>query len=260
MLANRSFIQSPKTIAVFVFLFLAWAAAAWPQQSGSGSMPDMPGMPHGMKMPPAVENAQTIAKQQADKRESEFNHRLAGVFVILAGAFAFWEPRLLDQRSSVARFGWGVCFLVAGLFLLVFSDTEIWPFGPQSPWYAIAHNPEDLQHKIFAVVLLGIGILQIQTARGRLKPELLAYMFPLMALAGSILLVFHTHSGDMSAANAMETMKRVKAQHARFAATGVAIALTSVLAVKPQRYQRLWKKAWPLLLILLGVLLLLYTE
>jgi len=55
------------------------------------------------------------------------------------------------------------------LFLLVFSDTELWPFGPQSWWYGLTHNLEDLQHKTFAVILLTLGTLEIQRARGVLK-------------------------------------------------------------------------------------------
>src|SRR5204862_2038047 len=116
------------------------------------------------------------------------------------------------------------------------------------------------QHKIFALLLLAIGFAQIQMVRGRFKKELLAFLFPLAALAGSALLVFHNHYGDMSAANAVETMRQVEKQHARFAATGLAIALTSVLAEWTRRYQELCRRSWPVLLMVLGVLLITYTE
>lgn len=248
------------TFAALMFSVLVCTAVGMSQESGSAGMPGMRGMDHSqMKKPAAVEDPRFIAKQLADKRESEINHRLAGLFVIGAGTLVFWGGKL-DNRWPVLRYGWGVCFLVAGLFLLVFSDTEIWPFGPQSVWYALAHDPEDLQHKIFAVILVGIGIAQIQTVRGKLRKDLLGYFFPVAALAGSILLVFHTHSGDMSAPNAMETMEHIQAQHTRFAATGLAIAITSIFAVRPQRYQQFCRKTWPLLLVLLGGLLMFYTE
>src|SRR5260370_17287731 len=69
-------------------------------------------------------------KLLADKKESEFNHHLAGFFVILAGIFILGQGALA-RRRSVLRFAWPACFLLSGLFLLVFSDTELWPFGPQ---------------------------------------------------------------------------------------------------------------------------------
>ncbi len=111
------------------------------------------------------EQPQMDAAQQrkllADKKESEFNHHLAGFFVILAGIFILSE-RTLNRRWSFLRFAWPACFLLSGLFLLVFSDTELWPFGPQSWWYGLTHNLEDLQHKTFAVILLALGIIEVQ--------------------------------------------------------------------------------------------------
>ena len=132
------------------------------------------------------------AKVLQDKEESEFNHHLAGLLVVLAGLFLVAEGTL-RQRRPWTRFAWPVCFLVCGVFLLVFSDTELWPFGPQSWWYGLTHNLEDLQHKAFAVVLLTLGILEIQRARGVLKSAWAAWAFPLLAIFGSVMLLFHEH-------------------------------------------------------------------
>src|SRR5216683_8214068 len=100
-------------------------------------------------------------KLLADKKESEFNHHLAGFFVILAGIFILGGGTL-NRRWSFLRFAWPACFLLSGLFLLFFSDTELWPFGPKSWWYGLTHNLEDLQHKTFAVILLALGIIEVQ--------------------------------------------------------------------------------------------------
>ena len=256
--SNRS---SDNAVCVLLLFFLVSSTAfAWTQSSSMPDMPDMPGMNHKTMHAPAKANSPAAeAKRLADKRESEFNHRLAGFFVLLAGIFALLEPRF-RKRWPIIRYGWGICFLAVGVFLLIFSDTEIWPFGPQSLWYALSHEPEDLQHKIFALILLAIGAVQIQTARGRLKEGLLAYLFPVMTVIGSILLIFHTHGGDMSAAGAMQKMQHIETEHARFAAAGLAIAVTSVLAQRQQRFVEVCRRSWPLLLILLGGLLMLYTE
>jgi hypothetical protein len=73
-------------------------------------------------------------------------------------------------------------------------------------------------------------------------------------------LLFHVHGGDMQAPHAMETMEHIQKQHRWFAATGLGVALANGLAGTPQKWQQLFKKVWPALLIVLGVLLTQYTE
>jgi len=207
----------------------------------------------------APEDPAQAAKRLADKQESEFNHHLAGVLVVLAGILILAQDRLA-ARWPLVRYAWPVCFLAAGLFLLVFSDTEIWPFGPQTPWYALTHNPEDLQHKIFAVILLAVGCVELQRTRGRLTVRWAAWFFPVVGVAGAILLLFHVHSGDMQAPHAMESMEHIQMQHRWFAATGLGVAVTNGLAETPQKWQQIFRKIWPVLLIVLGALLTQYTE
>jgi len=79
-------------------------------------------------------------------------------------------------------------------------------------------------------------------------------------VVGAILLLFHVHGGDMQAPHAMETMEHIQKQHRWFAATGFGVALANGLAGTPLKWQQLFKKAWPALLIVLGVLLTQYTE
>src|SRR6266576_6183924 len=86
---------------------------------------DMDGMHDGMSMP--MDNsldAETQAKLLADKRESEFNHHLAGLLVLAAGIFIIAEGNIRARRS-LARQAWPLCFLLSGLFVLIFSATEL---------------------------------------------------------------------------------------------------------------------------------------
>jgi hypothetical protein len=237
----------------FVTVFLL-SSSAWCQGQ---DMDNMPGM--SMNGPVAAETPAQAAKRLADKQESEFNHHLAGVLLIVAGIFILSE-KYIFRRLSLVRYVWPMCFLIAGLFLLIFSDTEIWPFGPQSPWYAITHNAEDLQHKTFAVILLAIGYIELQRARGRLQSIWAAWFFPMVGMAGAFLLLFHVHGGDMNAPHAMESMEHIQNEHRWFAATGFGVAISNGLAETPQKWQQLFKSAWPLFLIVLGVLLTQYTE
>jgi putative copper resistance protein D len=209
------------------------------------------------------EQTQMDASQQskllADKKESEFNHHLAGFFVVLAGLFILAQGTL-PQRWSFLRFAWPSCFLLSGLFLLVFSDTELWPFGPQSWWYGLTHNPEDLQHKTFAVILLALGIIEVQRARGILKSAWAGWLFPILACCGSVMLLFHEHHGGMHGAAHMTTMARIQAEHLNFSVTGFGIGIFRGLSEVPTRWQVTSARLWPLLMILLGVLLVLYRE
>ena len=244
----------------FVFLVFLLESPAWPCPHAMPEMNNMPGMNHaGMNGSPAPEDPAVAAKRLADKRESEFNHHLAGFFVVLAGIFIFGEDSLA-KRWSLLRYAWPMCFLAAGLFLLVFSDTEIWPFGPQSPWFAITHNMEDLQHKLFALILLSLGYVEFERTRGRLKAAWTAWFFPVVGMAGAILLLFHIHGGNMQAPNAMETMEHIQKEHLLFASAGFGIALTNGLAETRSRWKHIYENTWPLLLIVLGILLMFYTE
>jgi len=216
----------------------------------------------GMTMPMDDQTQMDAAHQRkllADKKESEFNHHLAGFFVILAGIFILAEGTL-SRRWSFLRFAWPACFLLSGLFLLVFSDTELWPFGPQSWWYGLTNHLEVLQHKTFAVILLVLGSIEVQRARGVLKSAWVKWLFPVLACCGSVMLLFHEHHTGMHGAGHMTTMAHIMAQHQGFAATGIGIGVLKGLSELPTRRQAIFALLWPLPMILLGVLLMLYTE
>jgi hypothetical protein len=253
------------TMAVFLF------APAWTQHpnipaqpemtgmsgmQGMDDMPDMPGM--NMSVAAPAPTPEELAKQLADKRESEFNHHLAGAMLILAALFFLAEDRLA-RRWPAANYAWAACLLFAGYFLLVFSDTEIWPFGYQSFYFALTHNPEVAQHKTFAAILLALGAVAALRTSGRLRAAWSALLFPVLALGGAVMLLFH-HHGGMHGPDAMQTMVRVQHQHLRFAGVGAGVAVAKGAADVSQKWRPLFDKLWPLLMIALGVLLLLYTE
>jgi hypothetical protein len=251
----QSRFPSLKALAVLsVCLMFLCTPLVRSQQHNMESMPAM-----NMAAPAAPDDPTAVAKRLADKQESEFNHHLIGLFVIVAGFFIL-TGNTVGKGWPLARYAWPICFFAAGLFVLIFSDTEIWPFGPETPWYAITHNTEDLQHKIFAIMLLAIGGIEFQRARGRLKLPWTAWFFPVVGGVGSMLLLFHVHSGNMKAPHAMETMQHIQKQHHWFAAAGLGAAIANGLAEIQQKWQRLFGMAWPVSLIVLGVLLTQYTE
>lgn len=212
----------------------------------------------GMSMDDADDPEQQ-AKLLADKRESEFNHHLAGFFVVLAGLFLLAQENIRN-RWPVVALAWPICFLLSGLFVLVWSDSELWPFGPQSWYYGLTHSHEVLQHKAFAVLLLALGVIELQRARGVLKSAWWGWVFPALAVAGSTMLFFHEHEGGMHGANHMEIMQRIQAQHFSFAMAGFGIGLSKRLSETQFAWRTFFERLFPALLIVLGVLLLVYVE
>lgn len=247
------FLTFPFLIAVLMFLGINQTTARsqeHPMDHEHGGMSMVMDEP----MNPAAQ-----AKLLADKRESEFDHHLAGFFVLLAGIFIFFEERLKNRWPGV-RYAWPLCFLLSGIFVLIFSDTELWPFGPKSWWTGVVGNPEVLQHKTFAVILLALGVIEMRRAMGVLRAAWSAWVFPVLAFAGSVLLLFHVHGGGMHGPDAMNTMERIQMQHFSYAAAGVGIALSKGLSDAPFRGRRIFRELWPLCMIALGVLLMLYVE
>jgi copper resistance protein D len=253
--------QSLLPLAVLLVWTLVCPPSARPQNPPADhshddmDMKDMPmeGMDHSHH-PKA-----TPEELLAWKKESEFNHHLAGLLVLLAGVFILAEPALARRWPGV-RYAWPMCFLLSGLFVLVWSDTELWPWGPQSWWYGLTHNIEDLQHKTFAVILIALGVLEIQRVRGVVRAAWTGWVFPVLAILGSSLLLFHEHHTGMGGDDHMRIMAHIQSEHLSFASVGIGIGLSKGLSETPTRLRKLFAKLWPALMIVLGVLLIMYTE
>ena len=206
----------------------------------------------GHSIPNKPMDTETQAKLLSDKEESEFNHHLAGFFVALGGAFILLQGALRN-RWSLTKYIWPASFLLSGIFVFVWSDTELWPFGNRQ-WM------EALQHKTFAILLLGLGCIEWLRLKGVLRTAWSGLVFPVLAIAGSVLLLFHQHESGMHGPNHMELMMRIQSQHFRYAAVGIGIGLTKGLAELGTRGQKVFGRMWPLLMVALGFLLMFYRE
>jgi len=207
----------------------------------------------------AITQAKLHAKLLADKKESEFNHHLAGFFVALGGAFIFFGG-LIAKKWPAAKYIWPVSFLLSGIFVLVWSDTELWPFGHRQWLEALQNNREVLQHKTFAVMLLALGIIEWLRVNETVKAVWSGLVFPLLAIAGSILLLFHQHEAGMQGPDHMELMARIQSEHLSYAMVGLGIGLSKGLAEIVTPAQKIFAKIWPTLMFGLGVLLMFYRE
>ncbi|HEV2383592.1 MAG TPA: hypothetical protein VG206_27840, partial [Terriglobia bacterium] len=126
------------------------------QSSSTGNaMADMPGMSHG---------AAPIAPQPwcQDRAWSTFNHRAAGWFLLLWGLTAL-VAALQWPRRTWWRFVPALVLFGLAEFLLIRNDPEAWPVGPISFWASL-HDPEDLQHRIFLLLVILMAVVELLRA------------------------------------------------------------------------------------------------
>lgn len=206
---------------------------------------------------------------QQDKAFSEFNHHVAGWFLLAIAILAFLA-RCSSRLSWLGKI-WPVLFILPGLYLALMSDPDVWPMGDQNWLQAFQTNPEASQHKAYSALLLALGILEFHRSRGKLGWFLNTWSFPLLAIFGAVLLFFHPHNSAGEMTHSMpgmshgshimtDSMVKVQREHFWFSIVGFGVALFKFLSDG-----KFWKRSfvpflWPVCISILGVLLILYME
>lgn len=124
---------------------------------------------------------------------SERNHHIAGWFVILMGlaelSYALRLPSIVW-----ARFLLPAAMIFTGVFLMVWSDHEAWPIGSlgfSETFFGQDH--EIVQHKIYGLLALAVGSIELFRRLGRIGNWAWATPLPLMAIVGGLMLFDHSH-------------------------------------------------------------------
>jgi putative copper resistance protein D len=249
----------------FINVLLACASLTlcllWTAPPVAHALPPQAGQEHMHHQAAPAKAAQDAAKLEADKRFSEFNHRFAGVFVLLLGLLAMLEP-LLARRIGWISYLWSALFFLPGVYLLIWSDPESWPTGNQSLHYVITQNMQVLQHKIFSLLLLGLSVVEFIRVKRNLRSVWVSSMFPVLAGIGALLLLYHSpqsHAAGMDA-SAHLAMQQIQHQHIGFALAGVGIAVSKAFADLGSFRPRLMRNVFAVMMIVLAVLLITYTE
>jgi putative copper resistance protein D len=122
-------------------------------------------------------------------RWSNFSHNVAGLILLGMSLFAL--------AGFAAGGGWGrhwplgFVALAGFIYLRAAANEGAWPFGA-TPLGVI--DAEGIQHRLAAALVLGLGLLEW---RARANPDprgRLAYVFPVLAAAGGMLLLAHSHA------------------------------------------------------------------
>jgi putative copper resistance protein D len=190
-------------------------------------------------------------RTDADRAWSEYNHHVAGLFVLVMGGLAILYA---TGRVPWARH-WPLTFLGLAVFLLIRNDPGAWPLGPTGFWASML-SPEVLQHRIFVVLVIAFGVFEWSVRAGRLRSPQCALVFPLLSAVGGALLLTHSH-----ATIGLKSEFLMEVTHAPLGLLGIAVGWGRWLELRlPPPATRLPGRLWAWSFALVGVLLLIYRE
>jgi len=197
--------------------------------------------------------AGTRPNTPAEKSWSEYNHHWAGLIVLSIGLLAF----LAQTKYFPWARNWPLLFLGLSLFLLLRSDPETWPLGPNGFWVTL-QDPEVLLHRIFALLVIALAIFEWRVQTGLVATERARLIFPALVAVASALLLTHSHS----LGNIKEEVL-AELSHAPLAILGIVAGWSRWLELRlpsenKARDRMAW--LWPTCLLLIGLLLLNYRE
>jgi hypothetical protein len=192
-----------------------------------------------------------ILPPEEDKAYSEFNHHVAGVFVLLAGGLALLAT-VGGPRYAWARYGWPGLFFLLGGFIAVRHDPESWPWGPLTLWESVT-DAQVLQHMLFALIALAIGVIEWLRSRGTLARPAWGWIFPSLAVSAAIMLLMHKHGEGPVA-------EKIYRHHVIMAVSGVVAMIAKVFDDARVFNSRTSSYVWTTLMMFVGFLLLIYTE
>ncbi len=192
-----------------------------------------------------------------DEAWSEYNHHWSGVIVLAAGFFALLSrlPSKYGLSFGWAR-NWPIAFVGLAVFIILRADPDCWPLGPR-PFWASLYAPDVLQHRLYALLIVGFAGFEWGIQTGRLHAPWAARIFPLLCAAGGALLLTHNHSiGNV------EEELLAEMSHAPIALLGATAGWSRWLELRlpDQKESKFASYVWPVCLMLVGVILLNYRE
>ena len=182
----------------------------------------------------------------------EFNHHLGGIIVLVLVSLT-WLEMLRIRPTVLIRLCWPSCLILIGLYNVILSDRFAWPIGPSGLVESLS-NPEVLQHKVLAVFVLMLGLIELMRRLELMTHIAWLYLFyGLAILPGAILLVHdfsaapHAHAHSLTVSHVLMGLLAL-------------LALVLKVLVDHRLIIGRWAHLYPLVLAGLGVQLLLFTE
>ena len=188
---------------------------------------------------------------------SEFNHHLTGMLVLIIGLSE------LRQALAISFWAWtrfllpGALF-ASGSFLLIWSDHNAWPVGSLSFIQTFfGSDSEIFQHKSYGLLSLTVGVTELLRRLGQIRHAAWMAPLPLFAVIGGLMLFAHSHGGHPSA-------HKIAMDHAIMGTMAVTAGSSKLLSdwFRSPSHARSskWELLWPVLIVLIGIQLLVYSE
>ena len=189
---------------------------------------------------------------------SDRNHHVAGILVLLIGLTELREALAITLLTWL-RFLLPAAMLTAGSLLMVWSDHDAWPIGSLNlaeTFFGTDH--EILQHKIYGILSLAVGLIELLRRAGLLHHTFWNIPLPAFAVLGGLMLFLHSHGIHPSA-------QAIALNHAVMGTMAIVAGsckLISARAASPPNLAGLsrWKLAWAGIILLIGLQLLFYSE
>jgi hypothetical protein len=212
--------------------------------------PAGPFAPENAALAPWGGSAHRHSRSAAEAAYSTLNHRVSGAMLLTVALLTWWQTR------RARRFPWSVLsapvWMAFSVYLFFSGDPEAWPLGPGSLPEALADGVV-LQHKLLTVIPMLIGIIEVLRGAGWLRSPRWLVAFPALALLGGGALFIHTHDGGFH-------LDQRFLHHAIMGATALAGGVALLVARGTRAGRAVLTVAWPILLTVVSLLLLVYSE
>ncbi len=185
------------------------------------------------------------------KIQSDFNHNISGICVILIGLGA------LLNRATRARWTrhWPLLFMPLAVFLLIIGEPTGWPLGNEG-FFKTLISPEVLTHRLATLIVIVLGMFEWRVQAGALAGTRWRYLFPLLCGVGGALLLTHSHT-----VFAITWAFLIEVSHNAMGVLAVMIGAAGWMEMRMSgRESRIAGLVWPVCLTLLGFVLLFYRE
>jgi hypothetical protein len=188
---------------------------------------------------------------------SEFNHHLTGMLVLIIGLSELRQA-LVIPFWAWTRFLLPGALLTSGSFLLIWSDHNAWPIGSLGFIQTFfGSDSEIFQHKSYGILSLTVGTTELFRRLGQIRHAVWIALLPLFAIIGGLMLFAHSHGEHPSA-------HKIAMDHTIMGTMAVTAGLSKLLSNwfrSPSHTQSSkWELIWPVLILLIGMQLLLYSE
>ena len=184
------------------------------------------------------------------------------LFALLAlGVGTFEGVRWYANRKALAwtRFVLPFAILVAGGYLLGWSDHDAWPIGSLSfSQTFFAEDWEILQHKLFGLLALAVGTFEALRWYGNRKALAWTLPLPILAVVGGLMLFLHQHGNHPGAHSIM--MHHLFMGSTAIAAGSSRLATSGGIGGSISKKHWAWRLAWPGLLLLIALELWMYRD